>query len=215
MLPLGPGRAVCRGCGWTGGCGRGAPRFPGTSCGRAGESPAARLACMHGSVLRTAHGRGPARLPRGRVTTPGRRCCAPRTTPPPPWVLLALQASPSQRVTLGRFEDKQVRGAVHAVFKAWPSLATETAADNAIVLGLGGGKGIKRRRSDWAGGAARYLKFTLSKENMESQVGRGGGGCPGGRACTPARRGWRACRAAPPPDPPSTATLSLSWIPAL
>lgn len=100
--------------------------------------------------------------------------------PPPPWVLLALQASPSQRVTLGRFEDKQVRGAVHAVFKAWPSLATETAADNAIVLGLGGGKGIKRRRSDWAGGAARYLKFTLSKENMESQVGRGGGIVPEG-----------------------------------
>lgn len=81
------------------------------------------------------------------------------------------QAAPQERVRLGPFSDKSQRTAVHGIFKAWSSLGTETGADGCIELGLGGGKGIKRRRSEWAGGEARYVKFTLCKENMESQVG--------------------------------------------
>ncbi|KAL6778573.1 hypothetical protein ACKKBF_B15330 [Auxenochlorella protothecoides x Auxenochlorella symbiontica] len=77
---------------------------------------------------------------------------------------------PSERIHLGPFQDKAQRTAVHGIFKAWPTLATETGAEGSIELGLGGGKGIKRRRSEWAGGDARYVKFTMYKENMESQA---------------------------------------------
>lgn len=86
---------------------------------------------------------------------------------PPP----QAQVPPSERIHLGPFQDKAQRTAVHGIFKAWPTLATETGAEGSIELGLGGGKGIKRRRSEWAGGDARYVKFTMYKENMESQVG--------------------------------------------
>ncbi|KAK2076832.1 hypothetical protein QBZ16_005058 [Prototheca wickerhamii] len=77
----------------------------------------------------------------------------------------------TERVDLGTFESKEQRSAVHGVFKQWSTLATETGPEGAIQIGLGGGRrGIKRRRGDWPGGAHRYVRFTLYKENADTQA---------------------------------------------